>query len=100
MRIRGLGLALEGEGPKLTRVLQFGQGGARSSRQFYDSEKVGGPNSPQFYNLDKVALRRTDPLRHFAHVEGQKHTRIARSTLTNHHKGSPRAKWNREKRRE
>ena len=52
---------------------------------------MGGPNSPQFYNLVKVALRRTDPLRHFAHAEGQKHTRIARSTLTNHGEGSQKA---------
>ena len=61
---------------------------------------MSGPNSPQFCNLDKVALRRTDPLRQFARVEGQKHTRIARSTLTNHHEGSPGEKWNRENRRE
>ena len=59
-----------------------------------------GLNSPQFCKLEKVAMRRTDPLRDFAHVEGQKHTRIARSTLTNHHEGSPRANENHEKRRE
>ena len=41
------------ERPKLTTVLQFGQGGARKIAQFYKSEKVRNRIAPQFGLSDK-----------------------------------------------
>ena len=54
----GLGLATRMERPKLTTVLQFGQGAARKIAQFYNSVKVNNGIATQFCNSDKGHPRR------------------------------------------